>query len=48
MKYGAIEHNLEAEVFKMELFTGRPKDVIKKFLPAVEHDYVTVHLVGED
>ncbi len=27
MKYSAIEHNLEAEVFKMELFTGRPKDV---------------------
>ncbi|SDB13960.1 Ala-tRNA(Pro) deacylase [Pseudobutyrivibrio sp. YE44] len=26
----------------------RTEDVIKKFLPAVEHDYKTVHLVGED
>ena len=25
----------------------RTDDVIKKFLPAVEHDYMTVHLVGE-
>ena len=25
----------------------RTEDVIKKFLPAVEHDYMTVHLVGE-
>ena len=26
----------------------RTEDVIKKFLPAVDHDYRTVHLVGED
>ncbi len=26
----------------------RTEDVIKKFLPAVGHDYRTVHLVGED
>jgi Ala-tRNA(Pro) deacylase len=26
----------------------RTEDVINKFLPAVEHDYRTVHLVGED
>ena len=26
----------------------RTDDVIKKFLPAVGHDYKTVHLVGED
>ena len=26
----------------------RTDDVINKFLPAVEHDYRTVHLVGED
>lgn len=26
----------------------KTEDVIKKFLPAVGHDYVTVHLVGED
>ena len=26
----------------------RIDDVIRKFLPAVEHDYKTVHLVGED
>ncbi len=26
----------------------RTEDVIKKFLPAVGHDYMTVHLVGED
>ena len=26
----------------------RTEDVIKKFLPAVGHDYKTVHLVGED
>ncbi len=26
----------------------RVDDVIKKFLPAVNHDYKTVHLVGED
>jgi Ala-tRNA(Pro) deacylase len=25
----------------------RTDDVIKKFLPAVEHEYLTVHLVGE-
>jgi len=25
----------------------RTDDVIKKFLPAVEHEYMTVHLVGE-
>jgi len=25
----------------------RTDDVIKKFLPAVEHDYMTVHLVGD-
>jgi Ala-tRNA(Pro) deacylase len=26
----------------------RTEDVIKKFLPAVKHEYKTVHLVGED
>ena len=26
----------------------KTKDVIEKFLPATEHDYMTVHLVGED
>ena len=26
----------------------RTEDVIKKFLPAVGHNYQTVHLVGED
>ena len=26
----------------------RTKDVVEKFLPAVGHDYRTVHLVGED
>lgn len=26
----------------------RTKDVMEKFLPATEHDYRTVHLVGED
>ena len=26
----------------------RTKDVIEKFLPATGHDYLTVHLVGED
>ncbi len=26
----------------------RTKDVIEKFLPATGHDYMTVHLVGED
>ena len=26
----------------------RTEDLIKKFLPAIEHEYLTVHLVGED
>jgi len=26
----------------------RTKDVMEKYLPAVEHDYRIVHLVGED
>jgi Ala-tRNA(Pro) deacylase len=26
----------------------RMEDVINKFLPAVRHEYMTVHLVGED
>ena len=26
----------------------KTKDVIEKFLPATEHDYMTVHLTGED
>jgi Ala-tRNA(Pro) deacylase len=26
----------------------KTKDVIEKFLPATKHDYMTVHLVGED
>ncbi|MBO7710358.1 MAG: prolyl-tRNA synthetase associated domain-containing protein, partial [Lachnospiraceae bacterium] len=26
----------------------RTKDVLEKFLPAAEHAYMTVHLVGED
>ncbi|MBR2526969.1 MAG: prolyl-tRNA synthetase associated domain-containing protein [Blautia sp.] len=26
----------------------RTEDVIKKFLPATDHEYMTVHLVGED
>ena len=26
----------------------KTKDVIEKYLPAIEHEYMTVHLVGED
>ncbi|MCR5116491.1 MAG: prolyl-tRNA synthetase associated domain-containing protein [Lachnospiraceae bacterium] len=55
----AVQLLIDEDVLKGEFLGCHPcvntsslklktEDVIKKFLPAVEHDYVTVHLVGED